>query len=483
MTDELTDAYRLRRPLLLAAAAEIQQELAEFLADQKLACRASATVATAEEFTAALARRKDLLSHPLTDADDQIVGRIDVYDFQNVAVAEDLVGKLYTVHSADWLDAQAGKAPVRRLSCVVPLQAMPDGWSSRRDVPVYFRLDIEATQQPPPALRPLPRVVYPPDPHAPLALIMKGGGIKGLAYVGALEELTKRYRFNWFVGTSAGAITAILLGAGYTPEEMKKLMSEKDFRDFFDASWYMYPSNLIFHQGLHHANAFTIWLDELLANKLNSQQRVRLKDLPHRVTVYASRRGRRTLKFDSIDADADAAYAARCSMSIPYVFVPQKEQGIHTYDGGIHQNFPVEELLRDHPGTEFVSLFLGPEIYETPKSRFVISDLLSIWTEGADIETVSRYRDQTVVIDPRPVGTLDFDLSADEKEYLLACGRTGALAHLASEAECTAARTARDTLKATILPIRTKRWRWKWARRTLYCALAGLAYVAYRIFF
>jgi hypothetical protein len=45
-----------------------------------------------------------------------------------------------------------------------------------------------------------------------LALVMKGGGIKGLAYIGALEELNKHFRFDWFVGISAGALYGIILG-------------------------------------------------------------------------------------------------------------------------------------------------------------------------------------------------------------------------------------------------------------------------------
>ena len=49
----------------------------------------------------------------------------------------------------------------------------------------------------------------------PFALIMKGGGIKGLAYVGAIEHLSQHHTFNWYVGTSAGAVAAVLLGAGY----------------------------------------------------------------------------------------------------------------------------------------------------------------------------------------------------------------------------------------------------------------------------
>jgi predicted acylesterase/phospholipase RssA len=42
--------------------------------------------------------------------------------------------------------------------------------------------------------------------------------VKGLAYVGAIKELEKYYKFDRFIGTSAGAIAAVLLGAGYTTD-------------------------------------------------------------------------------------------------------------------------------------------------------------------------------------------------------------------------------------------------------------------------
>ncbi len=220
--------------------------------------------------------------------------------------------------------------------------------------------------------------------RTPLALVMKGGGVKGLSYVGALDVLGKEYKFNWFIGTSAGAITAILLAAGYTHCELLEIMRDEDFRDFFDAKWYQQPFNLLFHKGLHHSYSFTTWMDTLLAEKLNRCSRVRLSDLPNRVTVYASQRGTGALKFDSIDNDAHAAYAARCSMSIPWVFVPQFYQGLRTYDGGIQHNYPVDRLLEDYPGTKFVSLYLGPAIYEAGRPISVLDETISISTEGSD---------------------------------------------------------------------------------------------------
>jgi predicted acylesterase/phospholipase RssA len=65
--------------------------------------------------------------------------------------------------------------------------------------------------------------------EGPRALIMKGGGIKGLTYVGALEILKERYQFNWYIGTSAGAIAAVLLGAGFSTDELKKYSRTRIF--------------------------------------------------------------------------------------------------------------------------------------------------------------------------------------------------------------------------------------------------------------
>ena len=69
----------------------------------------------------------------------------------------------------------------------------------------------------------------------PYSLILKGGGIKGLALAGALVELGKYFSFDRYVGTSAGAIAAVLLAAGFKPSELVDLFDEKDFTEFLDA--------------------------------------------------------------------------------------------------------------------------------------------------------------------------------------------------------------------------------------------------------
>src|SRR5262245_6285608 len=60
-------------------------------------------------------------------------------------------------------------------------------------------------------------------------LVFEGGGAKGMVFVGACEEFFGRgHMFDRLLGTSAGAITAALLAAGYTPEEMLEALTGKE---------------------------------------------------------------------------------------------------------------------------------------------------------------------------------------------------------------------------------------------------------------
>jgi NTE family protein len=71
-------------------------------------------------------------------------------------------------------------------------------------------------------------------------LVFQGGGIKGLAYLGALEALFQRVDIQAIQrvgGTSAGAINALVLGLGYTLDELKQLLKDVQFPLFMDGEF------------------------------------------------------------------------------------------------------------------------------------------------------------------------------------------------------------------------------------------------------
>lgn len=62
-------------------------------------------------------------------------------------------------------------------------------------------------------------------------LVFEGGGAKGMVFVGALQELEARgHTFGRLLGTSAGAITATFVAAGFAVQEMLDALNEKDAR-------------------------------------------------------------------------------------------------------------------------------------------------------------------------------------------------------------------------------------------------------------
>ncbi len=73
---------------------------------------------------------------------------------------------------------------------------------------------------------------YPPE-----NLVFKGGGPKGIAYVGVgkyLEQENFLQRIRRVAGTSAGAINAVLVALNYSASAMEKIILEKNLLDFLD---------------------------------------------------------------------------------------------------------------------------------------------------------------------------------------------------------------------------------------------------------
>ena len=268
------------------------------------------------------------------------------------------------------------------------------------------------------------------------ALIMKGGGTKGLAYIGALKELVKHYDFNWYVGTSAGAISAVLLASNFSIDELESKLCNKDFRDFLKPLNPIVIYNLFFKGGLFEATEFTSWIDDLLMEKFDTEiEKVPLKKISetkNRVTIYASRIDDEAVIFDSNNPEPkgiSAAEAVRCSMSIPLVFTPYHNYKMKILDGGAQNNYPVSIFLdkNQHAKKKFIGLYLKSPSKKKFKKLSVLSTLYYMWTEASDEKALREYEDQTVIINPHPISTLDFHLSEEEKRFLIDCGRLSAI--------------------------------------------------------
>jgi len=104
--------------------------------------------------------------------------------------------------------------------------------------------------------------------------VFEGGGVKGIGLVGAVAVAEERgYQWANVAGTSAGAIVAALVAAGYSAAEIKEILVELDYIRFKDASMLdkvplVGPvSSLIFEKGIYEGKFFENWMRKLLKEK------------------------------------------------------------------------------------------------------------------------------------------------------------------------------------------------------------------------
>jgi NTE family protein len=292
--------------------------------------------------------------------------------------------------------------------------------------------------------------------------VFEGGGVRGIAFVGALEVAEEEgYRWVNVAGTSAGAIVAALLAAGYTAREMADILKTLDYTRFRDTSWLdriplVGPLlSLIFENGIYEGDYFLRWMrgllrakgvrtfGDLILQEFSDDERYRF-----RLRVIASdiSRGEMLVLPQDIvhygmrPEGLEVALAVRMSMSIPFYFEPVYLRDRRTgrksciVDGGILSNFPV--WLFDTEEEPLWPTF-GFRLSDYPEGRApqrsirgpvsLLSALFSTMMAAHDARHI-REQDfvRTIVIPTLGVESTDFSLSRDKAEALYASGKEAA---------------------------------------------------------
>lgn len=190
-------------------------------------------------------------------------------------------------------------------------------------------------------------------------LVFEGGGVKGIAYVGALQILGQRGLLRHITrlgGTSAGAINALLLALGYSNREQLELLQAVDFRKFMDDSFGVIRDirRLATKFGWHRGDFFAGWIGELIQARLGSAHAT-FADLHDagRPDLYVIGTNLSTGFAEVFSAerhqDMPLASAVRISMSIPlfYAAVRHGQRQDVFVDGGVQLNYPVKLFDRE----------------------------------------------------------------------------------------------------------------------------------------
>lgn len=283
--------------------------------------------------------------------------------------------------------------------------------------------------------------------------VCKGGGVKGIALTGALA-VAEEQGWSWkaVAGTSAGAITAALVAAGYSALEVHQIINDLNFKDFEDRDG-IRAISLLRKEGMYKGEYVIELMDRLLGQKLGKAV-VTFADLPVQLRVVATDlTNKRELVFPDDLAGAPynlpdpqsfpVSHAVRASMSIPLFFEPYQlklpnAQTATLVDGGMLSNFPVG-LFNPGPVPAEVptfGLFLeSPSDAPTEPTDSLKEFLYALvitaleGRDNRDLEEQSYAR--TVYIDTGSYGTTQFDIDQAGKDWLYQSGRTAATAFFA----------------------------------------------------
>jgi predicted acylesterase/phospholipase RssA len=185
------------------------------------------------------------------------------------------------------------------------------------------------------------------------ALVLSGGGAKGLAHIGVLRVLDSLHiRPDLVVGSSMGAIVGGMYASGYTGREIDSLARTLPIADLFRTYQPRAPRSLgllqplvLWEQGERRFALQSAAVSEREVNALvnlamlrgNLLARGNFDSLPIPFRAVASDLADRT---PVVLDRGDLAQAVRASFAIPLVFTPESLGGRILADGGLAANIP-----------------------------------------------------------------------------------------------------------------------------------------------
>jgi len=298
-------------------------------------------------------------------------------------------------------------------------------------------------------------------------LVFKGGGVRGIAYMGALEVLDE-FRIveniERVAGTSAGAIAAAMVSFRLSVSETKEIFDSLDFAKVPQSSTSVprlkvlkfledESSRRFFTKyGWYSSEYFYHWLEDTIAKQCNGDPRASFKDFREYgfrdLYIMATNVSRQRAEVFSADHTPEVAVAdaVRMSMSIPIFFEALRfdgkkfGNGDYYVDGGLYDNFPAH--IFDHPeyagrtwtfrdgvNWETLGLFLYPDNDSTPTEPVIPNNVWEFLTltlrnlyhshEVSTYRTSTVDQHRTIEISDCGIPATDFDIQQGSDKYQL----------------------------------------------------------------
>ncbi|HMI08163.1 MAG TPA: patatin-like phospholipase family protein, partial [Flavobacterium sp.] len=258
-----------------------------------------------------------------------------------------------------------------------------------------------------------------------IGLVLSGGGAKGFAHIGVLKVLEKAgVKIDFIGGTSMGAIVGGLYASGYNATQIDSIFQETDF-DALLSDFIPRASKTFYEKKNDELYAFTLPFNKLRIGIPTALSRGMYNyNLLNKLTYKV--RGIRDfnklpIPFLCIATDIETgeevllnkgylAQAMLASGAFPTLFSPVNIDGRLLVDGGVTNNYPVEEIKK--LGADII---IGVDVQDDLKDRKSLKDATRILVQISNLQMIDkmkrkiRHTDIYIKPDISNYGVISFD--------------------------------------------------------------------------
>jgi NTE family protein len=242
-----------------------------------------------------------------------------------------------------------------------------------------------------------------------VGLVLSGGGAKGFAHIGALKVIDSLgINIDYVAGTSMGAIIGSLYATGYSGKQLEAMFNTQDFDELIndnfprEAKSFYERENSEKHAVSLPFDKFRISLPSALSRGQNVYNLLYQLMLPvNDIRDFE----KLPIPFFCIATDMETgeslildkgrlAEAVTASGALPSLFQPVTIDDKILIDGGVTNNFPVEELR-----AKGMDIIIGVDVQDALRDRESLKSALDILSQINNFRTINAMKSKVDLTD------------------------------------------------------------------------------------
>jgi len=242
-----------------------------------------------------------------------------------------------------------------------------------------------------------------------IGLVLSGGGAKGFAHIGVIKVLEKAgVKIDYIGGTSVGSVIGALYASGYNATQLDSIFRDTDFNNLI-TDYIPRSSKNFYEKRNDELYAFSLPVNNFKVGIPMSLSKGMFNfNLLNRLTKHVREVhdfNKLPIPFLCIATDIetgqqvvlDKGYLAKAllaSSAFPSIFAPVELDGKLLVDGGVSNNYPVDEIRK--LGADII---IGVDVQDDIKDRNSLNDATKILVQINNLQMIEKMKENRVSSD------------------------------------------------------------------------------------